>query len=345
MSCGTDKQLLRVEARVCGIDGTSAFVSAFVDAFVECVRGCLFIFVFVFIFVLGYSCRVVVLRAERCTYNRTALCSNSSSTGRVKRVTSLTVSKYSQNELLTSVLFQPVWFRVSHLVGCVNGNAVKINVALTTIGSMSDDASDPPSGYLTRDGDFFLGHVGQDCSSVCFAAGRSCSTDLSNVGGDVFVALGLDCKDLPPQLSSATSSRYRFPGWISATENLYYGSCFNVDGVSGDTECTDLWESGSRVCKCPDESKPKTVDYLKASGTIEMVIALVLIGYIVFSLCKRCCGSNGSCFQPTEAKFASIKDSFNEDDADSCGDLDAYHSDDEDSQGLLSNSPRHDSHV
>jgi hypothetical protein len=110
-------------------------------------------------------------------------------------------------------------------------------------------------GYLTQYGDFFLGRTGQHCSSVCFSAGRSCSADLAVVGEDVFAALGLTCKPMPAQLLGATSTRYLFPGWISADENIYFGSCFNVEGSSGggDVSCAEEWDSGSRVCRCPNE--------------------------------------------------------------------------------------------
>ena len=216
-------------------------------------------------------------------------------------------------------------------------------------------------GYLTETetGDFFLGHTGQDCASVCFAAGRSCSSKLGHVGEDVFATLGIPtCKPLPSQLESATTSRYRFPGWVSADDNMYFGSCFNVAGsVGGDNvPCTDSWDAASRICHCPDESKSKAVGLLRLSGTVEAVLSAALLVYVLYALCKRFRRGGWPCCPPQQARFASIKDSFHDaDDTGSIGNISAYLSDDDDdddddeddddddSQGLLSVSPRHSS--
>lgn len=108
-------------------------------------------------------------------------------------------------------------------------------------------------GYLTKFEDFFLGHTGQDCASVCFSVGRSCSASLDSIGEDIFLSLGVSCQDLPPELDGATKTRYPFPGWISAPDNLYFGSCFNKQGATGDVSCTEKWSAGSRICECIDE--------------------------------------------------------------------------------------------
>ncbi len=110
------------------------------------------------------------------------------------------------------------------------------------------------SGYVTKAGDFFLGRTGQDCASVCFLAGRTCESSLDVVGRDTFVQLGLECHDLPAELTGATTSRYPFPGWISEQDNLFYGSCFNVNGaVGGEVQCSAKWDAASRVCRCTDD--------------------------------------------------------------------------------------------
>ena len=89
------------------------------------------------------------------------------------------------------------------------GDGAAASDASSSSSKSSSSKEELSRGYLTTDGtEFYLGHTGQDCASVCFAADRSCSADLSTVTPQVFETLGITCDELPNTLVGATETRF-----------------------------------------------------------------------------------------------------------------------------------------